>query len=353
MRSNTYHNNSKKILILSQKVDYNDDLLGFFHGWVNEFAQNCEKVTVICLQKGEYNLPENVKVLSLGKEGGRSKIKYVWRFFKYIFAERKNYDSVWVHMNKEYVLLGGLLWKILGKKVVLWYAHYLINWSFKLATALSDVIVTSTKFACKIKSPKLQVVGQGVDIDLFKNFNVQKTGNKILFLGRISPVKDLEILLDAFKIAQNTKQDLQLSIVGVAAEGHEEYEEKIKQLAKQIKGVDFVGKVSHHKTAEIYNSHDLFVNLTCTGSFDKTTLEAMASEILVVVSNKSYYEIFPKQLHEKMIFQEKDPQDLARKILVLLGESGETKKQLGLGLRKIILENHSVKSMVQNILKWL
>jgi len=38
-----------KILILTQKIDKNDDILGFFHGWVAEFAQHCEKVTVIAL----------------------------------------------------------------------------------------------------------------------------------------------------------------------------------------------------------------------------------------------------------------------------------------------------------------
>ena len=57
-----------KLLILTQKMDKNDDLLGFFHNWVSEFAKKCEKVTVISLGIGEYSLSDNVKVLSLGKE---------------------------------------------------------------------------------------------------------------------------------------------------------------------------------------------------------------------------------------------------------------------------------------------
>jgi len=57
-----------KLLIITQKVDMNDDVLGFMHGWINEFAKHCEKITVICLQKGEHELSDNVKVLSLGKE---------------------------------------------------------------------------------------------------------------------------------------------------------------------------------------------------------------------------------------------------------------------------------------------
>ena len=78
-----------KLLIITQKVDINDDVLGFFHRWIEEFAKHCEKITVICLQKGEYNLPDNVKVLSLGKEGAMAKIKYALNFYKYIWQERK------------------------------------------------------------------------------------------------------------------------------------------------------------------------------------------------------------------------------------------------------------------------
>ncbi len=51
-----------KLLILTQKVDINDDVLGFFHRWILEFAKHYEYITVIALEIGEYNLPENVKV---------------------------------------------------------------------------------------------------------------------------------------------------------------------------------------------------------------------------------------------------------------------------------------------------
>jgi len=93
-----------KLLILTQIVDLNDDVLGFMHGWIAEFAKNCELVTVICLKKGETNLPDNVKVLSLGKETGRSRIKYLLNFYRYIWQYRGNYDNIFVHMNEQYVL---------------------------------------------------------------------------------------------------------------------------------------------------------------------------------------------------------------------------------------------------------
>ena len=57
-----------KLLIITQKVDKNDQLLGFFIDWIAGFSHKFEEVTVLCLEKGEFNLPENVEVISLGKD---------------------------------------------------------------------------------------------------------------------------------------------------------------------------------------------------------------------------------------------------------------------------------------------
>jgi hypothetical protein len=136
-----------KLLILTQKADINDDILGFFHRWIEEFARHCESVIVICLQKGEYDLPENVRVLSLGKErvtryalGVTNKLKYLFNFYKYIWQERNNYDSVFVHMNPIYIVLGGLFWKLWNKKIILWYTHKAFNFKLRVAEKLVDKI---------------------------------------------------------------------------------------------------------------------------------------------------------------------------------------------------------------------
>ena len=147
-----------RLLIITQKVDINDDLLGFMHGWIIEFARHCKQVIVICLEKGEYELPENVKVLSLGKEVSRSKIQYLKRFYQYIWQERKNYDSVFVHMNKEYVILGGVFWKLWGKRIALWYNHLKGNIVSRLSSVLADVIFFTSPFSFFSKSKKAKIM---------------------------------------------------------------------------------------------------------------------------------------------------------------------------------------------------
>ena len=178
-----------KLLICTQKVDINDDLLGFFHSWIQEFSKNCEQVTVICLYKGDYDLPDNVKVLSLGKEKinqkatGLSnrliiKLLYFFNFYKYIWQERKNYDSIFVHMNPIYVLLGGVFWQMWRKKIGLWFAHGHVPWELKIAERFVDDIFTASSESVSLKSNKIKVIGHGIDIKQFKNQNLKYDDNK-------------------------------------------------------------------------------------------------------------------------------------------------------------------------------
>ncbi|KKS22293.1 MAG: hypothetical protein UU78_C0019G0001, partial [Candidatus Roizmanbacteria bacterium GW2011_GWC2_41_7] len=55
-----------KLIVITQKVDINDGNLGFFHRWLEKLAEKTTELRVVCLSAGEYHLPQNVKVYSLG-----------------------------------------------------------------------------------------------------------------------------------------------------------------------------------------------------------------------------------------------------------------------------------------------
>src|SRR3972149_5992145 len=101
-----------KLLFITQKVDKNDDVLGVYHRWIEELAKKAERIHVICLYKGRVEMPGNVEAHSLGKElpglprrglikAGRSRLRYLWNFFRLIWKLRREYDVVFVHMNPE------------------------------------------------------------------------------------------------------------------------------------------------------------------------------------------------------------------------------------------------------------
>ncbi len=350
-----------KLLFITQKVDKNDDLLGVYHEWIKRLTLKFEFIHVICLYKGEYNLPINVEVHSLGKEEfpdykKPNKLGYILKFYRHIWLLRNDYDRVFVHMNPEYVILAGPLWKFWGKKVVLWYAHFLDSLKLRIAVFFTDKVVTSVKEAFPFNMKKLVVLQQGIDIDKFNpiagKLKDEDNKFKILYLGRISPVKNLNVLIEALGILKNGDYNFHLNIVGGPTEKDMNYFNQVKEKIR-ILGLEddvlFLGKIPNSQTPAIYNDNDIFVNLTKTGSFDKTTLEAMACGLLVLVSSEAFSGIFDAHLRDLLMFKERNAIELAAKIEKLIKFSLEEKNVIKKKMRDIIVQNHGLDKLIDKL----
>jgi len=340
-----------KLLIITQKVDKEDDILGFFHHWVEKFSEKLEKLYVVCLWQGEYHLPDNVEVFSLGKEKGESKIKYIFRFYKYIWKLKKEYDWVFVHMNPIYVVLGGAFWKIWKKKIYLWYNHHYGSIILKSAIKIADSVFYTSPFSFSSKFKKSKIMPAGIDTEIFKRNNkIQKIPNSILSLGRISPIKNIDVLIEAAKSLDKEGIGFTLNIVGEPGEKHQEYFQKLKELSRdlEINGkIKFLGKVPNYMTPASYNQNEVFINLSPPGLFDKTVLEAMACESLVLVSSTAFKNILP----EYLTFKEKNPEDLKNKILNIFRMKKEEKEILVRELREKVVQNHNLYILVGKLIQ--
>lgn len=268
-----------RFLIITQKVDKNDPVLGFFHRWIEEFAKNFEKVTVICLEMGNYKLPENVKVLSLGKENRSSKVRYIVYFYKYIWQERKNYDAVFVHMNQEYVLLGWKFWKLWGKKVYLWRNHAKGSFLTRLAILFSNKVFYTSPQSFTARFKKAVQMPVGIDTYFFKpDPSVPRIPRTVLFLGRVSPVKGVLEFVDWVK-----SRNFQATIAGpILAEDKKYGELVLKSLTSKIK---YIGPVEQEWAKRLYQSHEIYANFTPAGSMDKTIIEAAACGMKLEIRN--------------------------------------------------------------------
>ena len=184
-----------RLLIVTQKVDKDDPVLGFFCGWIQAFAKKVDNIHVIALEVGEYDMPSNVSVHSLGKKKGSitgilDRIKYAINFYKIIFRLRKEYDIVFVHMNQEYVLLAGLLWKIFGKKIMLWRNHAKGSFLTSIAVFWCNKVFCTSPSSYTARFKKTKIMPVGINTDFFKpDVSIRKIPRSILFLGRIAPVK--------------------------------------------------------------------------------------------------------------------------------------------------------------------
>ena len=104
---------------------------------------------------------------------------------------------------------------------------------------------------------------------------------KLLYVGRISKEKDLDVLAEAFRKAQAAMsgRDVRLVIVGDGP-----YREEMeRELAGQP--VLFTGVLRDEALAEAYASADLFVFPSTTDTFGNVVLEAQASGLPVIVSD--------------------------------------------------------------------
>ena len=335
-----------KLLIITQKIDINDDNLSFFHRILEKFSERLEGVFAIGLSAGEYRLPENVSVFSLGKERGYSKIRQFFRLQKALLKYLPEVDGVYVHMGSIFAIASFPLAKIFCKKIVLWYAHGALPWKLKLAEKLVDSIATSSSAGCRLKSKKIKIIGQGIDVELFKPAEVGPHTTRILYAARLVPVKDHKTLIKAIDILVKQKniKNIRVRILGTPLlDSQKEYLENLKQLVKIYSldsYIEFLPGAPYRRMPEQFQWADLFVNPSSTGSLDKVVLEAMASGCLVLTCNEAYKEV----LAGKYIFRRGDAENLAVKIADLMTAQRDE------ALREIVVKNHNLDNLIDKII---
>jgi len=342
-----------KLLIVTQKVNKRDPILGFFHEWIRKFSEHCESVTVICLEMGEYDLPKNVRVFSLGKEINRglksvskSKLRfsYLYKFQSYIWNERKNYDAVFVHMNPVYVVFGGLFWALLGKKIFLWYTHKNVDLKLRVAAFFAHDIFTASKESFRLMSRKLHVVGHGIDTQIFSPSKNKISQSIVLSVSRISKTKNQLLMVQAIRILREKNPLVRLVLVGSAITSQDiAYEKELKAYIHDqglIDAVEFVGDVAPSDIPAWYNKADILLNLSDTGSLDKAVLEAMASGMQVLTANEAFAHIVPETNFTKMNVEE-----IATKISDLLRIPADSV------LREYVVKNHNISNLIPELVR--
>lgn len=150
----------------------------------------------------------------------------------------------------------------------------------RIVLCFADKIIVATeenKEYFKKYSEKIRIIPNYVDTNLFKpmpEFRNQTNKKIILFIGRLSPEKNLENLLQALVGIENIK--LQLIGSGVL-------EKKLKQESENLHvQVEFLGNIVHEKLPEYINSADIFVLPSLYEGNPKVLLEAMACGSLVL-----------------------------------------------------------------------
>ncbi len=344
------------LLIITQKVDENDDLLGSFICWIDELAKYFNRVHVIALAKGAHHLPKNVFVHSLGKEYSRSKLLQFFKLYYLLLRFVPSSVGVFAHMSPIFAIAAAPITKLAGKKLILWYLHRSLTTKLKLANFLSDYVVTAAKESLNLKSGKIIELGHGIDLNFFKaerNWAVSPNGKlKFLSVGRISPIKNYETLLAAAKILKDREIDFEIKIVGRPIMKYDfPYFESLRSLIQKYdlrNYIQFLGMVPYKKIPPLYQGTDLMINLAPKGGLDRTVLEAMATRMLILTSNMAFKQSLG-QYADNLIFKYGDSSNLADKILKLMNLPPAEKQKRSEFLFHSVSENHNLEKLIERI----
>lgn len=345
----------RNLLVITQKVDEDDDLLGFFVAWLKEFSKKFNKVFVITLAKGKYELPPNVFIHSLGKEKGEGKILKIIKFYWHLIKLVPRSSGVFVHMSPIFAIASWPITFLFRKKIILWYLHRSVTFRLKLAEKLCYKIVTSTKESLNIKSKKIVEAGHGIKIERFKvkrSWQNESGFIKILSVGRISKIKDYETLIRVAGILKESGLRFNIKIVGRPVMPYDfEYFERLKKMVGNLglkDFVEFIGFIPYSQIADYYKDSDIFINLAPRGGIDKAVLEAMASGSLVLVSNEAFKKYFG-DFDRFLIFRYANPDDLSEKIKSLLKLPREKLRSVSTFLQESVGRDHNLSDTIDKI----
>ena len=164
-------------------------------------------------------------------------------------------------------------------------------WQMATKIALADVVACISKF-CRQQARalcsqqdwgKLHIVRCGIDPSLYQETLRTPPLRRILFVGRLVPVKGVSVLIDAFSRIADAYPDATLTIVGDGAERR-----KLEDMSNQLgleERVFFTGALNQHQVAVRMSEADLFVLPSFAEGLPVVLMEAMASGLPVIATN--------------------------------------------------------------------
>ncbi len=332
-----------KLLIVTQKVDRQDPILGFFHGWIQEFARQCSQVIVFGQSVKEHSLPQNVTVFSLGKEKGFSRIRQIFRYHRLLWKNRKEYDVVFVHMTPIWVVLALPAILCCRKRMYLWYEARGTRWPLKIALILACKVFSASEKGMPIATRKSVITGHGIDTMFFSPGTEGRDKNMILTVGRITAAKQIPVMLHAL-IA--LPANYRLLVAGTTITRNDEM--LFHELERTIAELDLIGRVEFSEVLPqdmpgVLQCAAVFLHASLTG-LDKALLEAMACGCLVVSCAEAAHAVLPAACLSTA-------DGMAERVKTLLNLPDIEQEALGHQLRHIVIQKHSLEKLVKRLVQ--
>ncbi len=225
-------------------------------------------------------------------------------------------------IKKAHLKLPYVFYDAVTRKTVLMHANYVV-------ASTRQEFDELVRFG--VEKDKIKIIPVGVDLAKYDAIeaNRDKRFLRILFVGRITKDRNLELLLDAFKTVAQKNDDARLTIVGGDERrtltdklGHlEALKRKVARLDLADK-VEFTGPLYGNELIKAYKSGDIFVCPSLYENFGQAILEAAAADLPIISTPVGVATDLIDDGKNGFITSFNNPEELAEKMLTLLDNEG-------------------------------
>lgn len=220
-----------------------------------------------------------------------------------------------------------------------------------IATSNSDAQYLTSLYRCP--KNKISVVTPGVDLKIFspknkskakKSIGISEDQKLILFVGRIEPLKAIDVLLYAVEILRGNNPGMKLCLWilgGIVRKRNEKNHKELKRLERLSKSlnilteVKFIERKHQSELPNYYNASEVVVLPSHYESFGIVALEGIACGIPVIISDTAGAAgLFDKKT-SPLVTSPNNPLMLAEKIKYLLTDKNVYQKVRGEVLEKV------------------
>ncbi|MDX6451524.1 MAG: hypothetical protein QOH16_1573 [Gaiellaceae bacterium] len=324
-----------KLVVITQRVDPDDPALGATVPMLRSLAARVDELVVLTLSAREASLPDNVriKVIAAPTQALRGA-----RFAAALLPElRTRPVAVLAHMSPIYAVLAAPLVRPLRIPLLLWFTHWRSSRLLRLAERVSTRVLTVDHTSFPFASPKVTPIGHGIEVNALPCVE-QKESLRLLALGRTSPAKGLDTIVEAARLA-----GVELEVRGPSLTDEE-------RAYRDTLGVPVEPPVARREIAGVYAAVGALVNNMRSGALDKVVFEASAACLPVLVSNPGFASLV-EGIEPSLQFPQDDEQALAERIRALVEAGPEARARIGRELRARVERDHSVDRWAERVLE--
>jgi glycosyltransferase involved in cell wall biosynthesis len=171
-------------------------------------------------------------------------------------------------------------------------------------------------------------------------------------VSRISPRKRIELLLDVMERLrdQAAAPPIRLLVIGTTVTQDDQYYEiglREQVWRRQLQDVvHFAGYVPSTYIPAYYQRAFLHLNVSQTGSMDKTVVEALSSGCPVLTSNEAFSELLKG--YPEFVITDDSPAAIMRQVIELHATQDRYNPQV---LRSLVVGKHDISTYVKNVLQ--